>query len=325
MVVVDNGSRDGSLDRLREYANGVSGVRVAEQPVRGAAAARNRGIAEARAPLVLFLGDDCGPAEPGMVRGHAEAHSGDGAAHAVVGGIEWDPSLPRTGAMDWLERAGHMVDLARLRGGAASPATFYTGNVSIPRAALLEVAGFDQRFAGYGFEDLDLALRLADRGVGFAHRPELIVYHAHAYGFAESVERMEAVGRGARLLHRLHDHRRPVPGPPAGRARLARGLALAPLRRVEPPSWLPEAHDLWLRGGHLAAFARGYTAPPLPGRRRACAATGRSRHSRTSRGPRSAWSSRSSATLRRRGRRWTGCEDCGWSRRTRRFSWTTGA
>ncbi|MEA2403940.1 MAG: hypothetical protein QOE08_587, partial [Thermoleophilaceae bacterium] len=265
VVVVDNGSLDGSLEQLRAHAHESAAVRVFEEPIRGAAAARNRGIAEALAPLVLFLGDDCVPAGADLVLGHAEAHSGAGPVRAVAGGIEWDPSLPRTRTMDWLERAGHMVDLARLRGGAASAETFYTGNVSIPRAALLEVAGFDQRFAGYGFEDLDLGLRLADRGVGFQHRPDLLVRHAHSYGFGESVERMEAVGRGARLLHRLHDHRRPLPGPPAGRRRLAAGLALGPLRRFEPPPLLPSrAIDLWLRAAHLAAFAHGYTGPELP-------------------------------------------------------------
>src|SRR5205807_3551018 len=97
-------------------------------------------------------------------------------------------------------------------------------------------------------------------------RPELLVHHAHAYGFAESVARMEAVGRGARLLHRLHDHRRPLPGPPAGRGRLALGLALGGLRGSERARRLPRGvRELWLRGAHLAAFARGYTAsPPLP-------------------------------------------------------------
>jgi GT2 family glycosyltransferase len=259
VVVVDNGSRDGSLERLRSFA----GVRVVEQPLPGAAAARNRGIADATAPLVLFLGDDCVPVGEGFVRGHLEAHA-RGVTRAVVGDIDWDPSLPRTEVMDWLERAGHMVDAARLRAGPASPETFYTGNVSLPRSALLEVAGFDQRFAGYGFEDLDLGLRLADRGLAFEHRPELVVHHAHSYGFAGSIARMEAVGRGARLLQRLHDHRRPLPGPPAGRRRLAAGLALGRMRGVAPPRVLPRgAREGWLRAAHLAAFARGYVAPPL--------------------------------------------------------------
>ena len=251
VVVVDNGSR--------EPAPGLPGVRVVEEPVPGAAAARNRGLLEAGGRIVLFLGDDCIPASDRLVRGHFESHAG-GVARAVTGRIEWDPSVERTAVMDWLERSGHMVDMARLAREEPGPETFYTGNVSVPRQALLDVAGFDERFSGYGFEDLELALRLADRGVLFAHRPDLGVLHSHRYGTERSLERMVAVGRGGRLLHTLHDHRRPLPGPPAGRRRLVLGWALTPLQR-HPPRWA--SRDLWFRAAHLAAFASGYRAAPL--------------------------------------------------------------
>ena len=240
VVVVDNGSRTPAPE-----LPGADRVVVERTP--GAAAARNRGIAEARGRIVLFVGDDCLPASTGLVRGHFEAHAGEG-PRAVTGRIEWDPAVERTPVMDWLERSGHMVDMERLRREPAGPETFYTGNVSVPRQALLEAAGFDQRFSGYGFEDLELALRLADRGVRFEHRPDLGVLHSHRYGLERSLARMEAVGRGARLLHTIHDHRRPLPGPPAGRVRLAVG-------RLAPP--------VSLRAAHLAAFTRGYLSEPL--------------------------------------------------------------
>ena len=252
VVVVDNGSRTERPE--------LPGARVVREPVPGAAAARNRGVLEARGRIVLFVGDDCIPASEGLVRGHLESHA-DGVARAVTGRIEWDPAVERTAVMDWLERSGHMVDMARLEREEPGPETFYTGNVSVPREALLDAAGFDQRFSGYGFEDLELALRLSDRGVVFAHRPDLGVLHSHRYGTERSLERMVAVGRGGRLLHTLHDHRRPLPGPPAGRRRLAAGRALAPLRSREPPPWAPLG--LWFRAAHLAAFAEGYRSPPL--------------------------------------------------------------
>jgi glycosyltransferase involved in cell wall biosynthesis len=256
VVVVDNGSRSQPA---------LDGVRLVDEPVPGAAAARNRGIAEARGRIVLFIGDDCIPAGVDFVRGHGESHAG-GVPRAVTGRIGWDPSVERTEVMDWLERSGHMVDMERLRREEPGPETFYTGNVSVPRQALLEAAGFDQRFSGYGFEDLELALRLADRGVAFAHAPELGVLHSHRYGLEHSLERMVAVGRGGRLLHTIHDHRRPLPGPPAGRGRLAAGQALARVAalRREPPQCAPRGlRDLWLRAAHLGAFSTGYAAHPL--------------------------------------------------------------
>ena len=258
VVVVDNGSRTPAPP-------GLAGARVVVETEPGAAAARNRGIVEARGRILLFIGDDCIPADAGLVRGHAESHA-DGVPRAITGRIEWDPGVGRTEVMDWLERSGHMVDVERLRRDDPGPETFYTGNVSVPRRAVLEAAGFDERFSGYGFEDLELALRLADRGVAFGHRPDLGVLHSHRYAMDRSLARMVAVGRGGRLLHTIHDHRRPLPGPPAGRARLAAGLALDRIHalRREPSRRLPvRGRDLWMRAAHLGAFARGYAGERL--------------------------------------------------------------
>ena len=54
-VVVDHGSRDGTLERVRER---FAEVRVVEQENRGLAAGWNRGIRETEAPYVLVLNSD---------------------------------------------------------------------------------------------------------------------------------------------------------------------------------------------------------------------------------------------------------------------------
>src|SRR6266480_4177718 len=62
VLVVDNGSRDGSLERVREVADRWMGpfpLVVISEPTPGAAAARNAGVGQSRGERVLFLGDDC--------------------------------------------------------------------------------------------------------------------------------------------------------------------------------------------------------------------------------------------------------------------------
>lgn len=56
IVVIDDGSRDGSRDIARRYES--RGVRVATQPNSGASAARNHGIRLARGDLIQFLDAD---------------------------------------------------------------------------------------------------------------------------------------------------------------------------------------------------------------------------------------------------------------------------
>ena len=64
VVVVDDGSEASTREAV-EIERGASGgsVEYLRQPAAGPAAARNAGIRAARAPLLLFLGDDIVPRE----------------------------------------------------------------------------------------------------------------------------------------------------------------------------------------------------------------------------------------------------------------------
>jgi GT2 family glycosyltransferase len=242
VVVVNNGAPGAPAVGRRPFP-----VRVVDEPRPGAAAARNAGIAAARGQVILFLGDDCRPVGDGFFAGHLADRS---PWTAVVGGIEPSPDAAASPFMRWLSATGMLIDSRSSHGDWRS---FYTGNASVSREALLAVAGFDERFSGYGWEDADLALRLADHGLRVEHRPGLLVHHAHEYDLDASLGRMEAVGRSAHLLERLHDHRRPLPGPAKGRGRLAFARGLGPV--VPRRAW---------RAAHLVAYARGHAAPPLP-------------------------------------------------------------
>ena len=60
-----------------------------------------------------------------------------------------------------------------------SNAYFATGNVAIPRHWLIEVGLFDMGFSLYGWEDLELGVRLKNLGIKMIKCPTAVGYHWH--------------------------------------------------------------------------------------------------------------------------------------------------
>ena len=90
-VVVSDGSTDGTDAMLAAYAaQSPYSLRVVTQSNSGPAAARNRGIREARHEIVVFLDDDVEPV-PGFLSRHAAHHAQDETV-VVLGPMSPDPN-----------------------------------------------------------------------------------------------------------------------------------------------------------------------------------------------------------------------------------------
>lgn len=203
VVVVDDGSRDQTADVLAAFEDR---VRAFVQPQNaGPAAARNTGIRAAYGEIVLFLDDDVAAA-PDLLATHLELHRAAGdPLLGVLGRVDWDPALSVTPFMHWLDRSGLQFgyDTWLVEGPVEPPyAAFYTANVSVPRALLLDSGGFDERFPYAAFEDMELAFRLADRGFHLDYRPSARAFHIRAMDLRGFARRMQRVGESAELMRR---------------------------------------------------------------------------------------------------------------------------
>ncbi|MEI4473685.1 glycosyltransferase family 2 protein [Frigidibacter sp. MR17.24] len=146
-------------------------LRVIELPGLGPAGARNRGAAEARAPLLVFLDDDVIP-EPGFLAAHLAAHQDTGtmADGAMVVGSY--PSAPHASPdyFQLLLRAWwreHFLELAR-PGHRMRYTDVLTGNLSVPAAVWDRLGGLDAAFQ-QAHEDYELGLRALTAGVPLVH------------------------------------------------------------------------------------------------------------------------------------------------------------
>ena len=175
LVVVDDGSSDGSQELVRRLWHGAAGpLRLLQAGGLGVSAARNLGWRAARHPLVAFLdADDL--ALPGRLQRQAEMLQADPALQQVLCG--WrriDPGgRPLVDVRPWEEGAGFSTTEA-LRHKAVLPSAWM-----LRRQALEAVGGFEAGLSQA--EDVDLLLRLASRGARGAWLEEVLCgYRVHA-------------------------------------------------------------------------------------------------------------------------------------------------
>jgi len=243
VVVVDDGSRDGTTARLRALDEPRL-VLVRHDEPRGVAGARNAGLARARAPWIAFLDDD-DLWSPRKLRTQLDLAAASGADFVFAGAVLVDASRAVLDA-DVEPSAADLA--ARLLDGNVVPGG--CSNVLARTALVRELGGFDERL-GYT-EDWDLWIRLARAGSAAA-TAEVLVAHVEHAGSALFRYRPDVVGE-VELVRRKHGA---AASPEEARAR-RRGLE----------AWLAEEYE---RGGlrskavrvHLAAARTQRSLRPL--------------------------------------------------------------
>jgi GT2 family glycosyltransferase len=183
VVVVDNGSTDGSLDLLRERAHeGVTPLPLGRNT--GFAFAANRGIEAVSAEAVALVNTDVVLAPDWLERAVGRLSSDDAAAAVATKMVLLDDPGVIDDAGDELRRDGvaHQRGHGRRDDGRwDDPGEAFSacaGAAVYRRAAVLEVGGFDERLFSY-LEDVDLGLRLRLAGWRCAYEPAVARHARH--------------------------------------------------------------------------------------------------------------------------------------------------
>jgi N-acetylglucosaminyl-diphospho-decaprenol L-rhamnosyltransferase len=204
LVVVDNGSADGSVDALRAA---VPDVRVVRSPGNvGYARAANLGIAATRAPVVAVLNPDV-TIEPGTAKAMLARFEGDAALGACgprirnVDGSDY-PSARRSPSIGLAVAHGAFglwwpsnPFTARYRELDADPAQprsvdWVSGAaIWLRRSALDAAGGWDETYFMY-MEDLELCRRLRLAGFGVAYEPGGAATHVQGASTSRTPYRM---------------------------------------------------------------------------------------------------------------------------------------
>jgi glycosyltransferase involved in cell wall biosynthesis len=222
IVVVVDGSRDGSHELLVDLAARDPRLKPHVIENRGKEGARQAGVERATGDVVLLLDDDV-LAAPGLVGGHARHHAERGGL-VVLGYMPVKlPERRTAGCGATFLYAGEYETRSREyeadRGLVLRK--LWGGNMSLRRADALRV-GF--RSAGYtaGYhQDREFGLRCLAAGLEGRFDRALAAVHLHERSVDAFVRDARAQGRGLRQLHELHraelgslDERRFVAGLP---------------------------------------------------------------------------------------------------------------
>jgi glycosyltransferase involved in cell wall biosynthesis len=212
IVIVDDGSTDDTPDLVARLRTASPAWTYHPQANAGRSRARNVGIGLARGEIVVFIDSDV-VVVPTFLETHLRLHREADGRRVYVQGLSVDtdrfddplstPITPR-----------HV-----------SAARFATNNVSVPKAYLVEVGGFDEGFVEYGWEDLELGLRLERVGVEMIRTREARGFHWHPRFEIADMPKLRRIeeerGRMAAYFYRLH---------PTFEVRLM--IQLTPLHRV---------------------------------------------------------------------------------------------
>ena len=195
VIVVDDGSTDRGPDLV------VPPHRLIRQKNAGPGAARNRGAAEARGDILLFLDSDCVPPRDWVdtMAATMDPEAGFDAAMGTIRAAN-DGVVPRLVQMEVEDRYRGMATPPRSVDFIAAPAC----GVRAPVFAAL--GGFDIRLRQA--EDVEFAYRLTSAGHRIAFVPEVPVAHAHQETWRDFLKAKYARALGRLRVFRLFPDKR---------------------------------------------------------------------------------------------------------------------
>jgi len=206
LLIVDNGSNDGTGDYLKSLA---FPLRIITNPDNlGFAAACNQGAQAASGEYLLFLNNDTEP-RPGWLFPLVEILDHDGTAAAVGSKLLYpDGTIQHAGIVivedhqssDLLKamnaHCGQQADFPP----ANTPLTVQAltaASILLRKSAFIEVGGFDEKYRN-GYEDVDLCFKLRTAGWKLVYQPSSVLLHF------ESQSGPERFRHAVQNIDRLH-------------------------------------------------------------------------------------------------------------------------
>jgi glycosyltransferase involved in cell wall biosynthesis len=200
LLVVDNGSTDGSREAARSFAGELPQLRIVDASSRrGLNHARNIGVDAARGDLLAFCDAD-DAADPGWLAGLVDAAAGADIVGGVLDGQELNGPVARA----W--RSQRFIDRP-----SEQFLPFVPGGNCAVWTSVARHLRWDEEFV-FGGSDMEFCWRAHQAGYRIAEAPGAVMRQGYRHGLAELGRQFFAYGLGGPLLYRrfrAHGMRRP--------------------------------------------------------------------------------------------------------------------
>lgn len=199
IIVVDSQSTDGT-DELLKSLKPECGFRYFIRENEGKSGARNFGVSQALADIVLITDADM-VADHQLIEMHLNAHKAT-FLKACFEGLTYNLNRVEEGIVP------HNIKpyITRDYGNLAPLGWYYflTGNLSFPKRLFEQAGGFSTDFTGYGWEDIELGYRFFKQRIPLFYLKTAMNYHFHDINPIKVIDRNFDKGQSARVFLAKH-------------------------------------------------------------------------------------------------------------------------
>ncbi len=189
VIVVIDGSTDGTADFLKQKKFSFSSFRIIEQNNQGRARVRNNGAYQANGKLLIFFDDDMRP-EPHCIEAHLKHHQ-EIHKSIVTGGILEDRRICKSDIQRyraWLSETWSAAYLHNDKIPMKKDKLFLSAaNFSIEKETFLKLGSFCQELTDT--EDFELAMRAFKSEVPLYYRHSALAWHDDGVTCASYIRR----------------------------------------------------------------------------------------------------------------------------------------
>lgn len=182
----------------------ISQVRITRFPKIGYISIRRALLEQAQGEIVLLLNDDSYAAAD-LLESHLEIHALHGPC--VVSGSSGWKRIESANFFDHFVQNSNLIFFQQVNVSHPQQTTYrncFGLNMSFPRQLALQVGGFPEMQDCYGYDDIEIAYRLAKAGAQLWYAPNASVVHDHRFEPVDVLRREYLLGRSAWKYAQYH-------------------------------------------------------------------------------------------------------------------------